>query len=366
MLSHVLQRSRLPLALSGLAALLLAGCGGGRDETPPGGNAPTAPKGSARVQLTGTGATFPYPIYSKWFSLYNQSHADVRINYQSLGSGAGVQQLKSRTVDFGASDAPLSDAEMKEMPAPVLHIPTVAGAVVLAYNLPGVSTGLKLTPEAVAGIFLGRVTKWNDAAIAQANPGVQLPGTSFLVVHRSDGSGTTHLFTSYLAAVSPEWKTRVGAGKSVNWPVGQGGRLNEGVTTAVKQTPGSIGYVELAFAHQNRMPYASVRNQAGQFVPPSVASTTAAAAGAAAALDKDIRSLIVNAPGADAYPIAGLTYILLYRSQSDAAKGKALVDFLNWAIHDGQKEADALLYAPLPPAIVQANEMALKTVTLGK
>lgn len=338
------------------AALVLAGCGKSTSGTS------TAPTKTATAAITGAGATFPYPIYSKWFDAYEKS-TGVRINYQSIGSGAGIQQLKAKTVDFGASDAPLSDEEIKSMPAPVIHIPTVAGAVVLTYNIPGLSKALKLTPDVIAGIFLGKIKSWDDAAIAAANPGAKLPKQAIFVAHRSDGSGTSYIFTNYLAAVSGEWKSTVGAGKSVKWPAGIGGKGNEGVSGIVKQTPGTIGYVELAYAAQNKLPYASVRNLAGQFVEPSVESTTAAAAGATDSLKKDIRSLIVNSPVKTAYPIAGFTYILLYKDQSNPAEAKDLAGFLQWAIHDGQSMAKPLLYAPLPSTVVSINEATLKSVT---
>ena len=319
---------------------------------------------TSNVSLTGAGATFPYPIYSKWFDTYGNS-TGVRINYQSIGSGAGIQQLKAKTVDFGASDAPLSDEEMKDMPSEVVHIPTVAGAVVLTYNIKGVSKGLRLTPEIVSGIFLGHVKTWDDPAIKKANPALKLPAQPVFVTHRSDGSGTSFIFTNYLAAVSSEWKSSVGAGKSVKWPAGIGGKGNEGVSGLVKQTPGAIGYVELAYAVQNKLPYAEVQNQAGQFIEPSIKSTTAAANGAVEAIKKDIRALIVNSPEKDAYPIAGFTYILLYKDQSNPSKAKALVDFLEWAIHDGQKMAAPLLYSPLPANVVSIDDQNLKSITVN-
>ncbi|MHB0939361.1 MAG: phosphate ABC transporter substrate-binding protein PstS [Armatimonadota bacterium] len=318
---------------------------------------------SGSVSLNGAGATFPYPLYSKWFDEYGKANPDVRINYQSIGSGGGIKQLQAGTVDLGASDAPLSDAEMKQMPAPVIHLPMVAGAVALAYNLPGVPTGLKLSPEVVAGMFLGDIKKWNDPKITALNRGVKLPATPVLVAHRSDGSGTSYIFTHYLAAVSPTWKTKVGAGKSVNWPAGIGGKGNEGVAGVLTQRPGSIGYVELAYADQNKLTVAALQNAAGQFVMPSIESTTAAAAGAEKAMEKDVRVSIVNAPGAKAYPISGFTYLLVYKEQTNATKGAALADFLAWAIHDGQQYAGPLKYAPLPAAVVALNEKVLTTLT---
>lgn len=318
---------------------------------------------TANINLNGAGATFPFPIYSKWFDEYGKANPEVRINYQSIGSGGGIKQLQAGTVDFGASDAPLSDAEVKQMPTPVIHLPMVAGAVALAYHLPGVATGLKLSPEVLAGMFLGTITKWNDPKITALNPGMKLPALPVTIAHRSDGSGTTYIFTNYLAAVSPAWKAKVGAGKSVNWPAGIGGKGNEGVAGVLTQRPGSIGYVELAYAEQNKLPVAAVRNAAGQFAMPTIDSTTAAASGAISAMKKDVRVSIVNAPGAKAYPISGFTYILLYKEQKDATKGKALVDFLQWAITDGQQYAAPLKYAPLPAAVVAINKQALATVT---
>jgi phosphate transport system substrate-binding protein len=315
----------------------------------------------AATSLTGAGATFPYPIYSKWFDAYGKS-TGARINYQSIGSGAGIQQLKARTVDFGASDAPLSNEEIKSMPGPVIHIPTVAGAVVVIYNVRGVGNGLRLTPQIVSGIFLGKIKSWDDSAIKKANPKMRLPRQGIFVAHRSDGSGTSYIFTNYLAAVSSEWKSKVGAGKSVNWPVGIGGKGNEGVAGIVKQTPGTVGYVELAYAVQNHLPYASVQNRAGQFVAPGIESTTIAASGAVPAMKKDIRALAVNSPVKGAYPISGFTYILLYRNQVNGPEGKELCRFLNWAMHDGQKMARSLLYAPLPESLVRMNTAALAGV----
>ena len=300
--------------------------------------------------LTGAGATFPYPIYSKWFSDY-AAKTGVKINYQSIGSGGGIRQLSEQTVDFGASDAPMSDAELaKAKGGPVLHIPTALGAVVIVYNLPDLGAPLKLTGDVIAAIFQGQVTKWNDARIAALNPGAKLPATDILVVHRSDGSGTSYVFTDYLASVSPAWAAKPGKGKEVQWPVGLGAKGNEGVAGQVKQTPGAIGYVELAYATQNKMNMASVKNANGEFVAPSIASVTAAAAGAAAKLPPttDYRISIVNAPGAGVYPISSFTWIIAYAKQADAAKGKKLTDFLRWALNEGQGMESSLDYAPLP------------------
>ncbi len=314
--------------------------------------------------LTGAGATFPYPIYSKWFDVYKQK-TGVEINYQSIGSGAGIQQVKAGTVDFGASDAALSNDRLREMPRKVLHFPTVAGAVVLAYNLPDLSATLKLTPDLIAGIFMGKITMWNDKAIAAVNPGVALPGAPILPVHRSDGSGTTNIFTTYLSSVSTSWKELIGANTAVSWPSGVGGKGNEGVAGLVRQTPGAIGYVELAYAKQNKFPVASVRNKSGAFVEPTLASTTAAVAASAAALEKDVRTPIANAAAADAYPIAGLTFLLVYQDMKDAGHAKALANFIAWANHDGQELAEGLDYARLPEGVVKVNDASLKLLTAG-
>ncbi len=312
--------------------------------------------------LTGAGATFPYPIYSKWFDTYHEK-TGVAINYQSIGSGAGIQQVKAGTVDFGASDAALSDVALKDMPRRVVHFPTVGGAVVLAYNLPGYGGRIHLSPEAVAAIFLGKITTWNDKRLAELNPGTALPAAPILVVHRSDGSGTTNIFTMYLCAVSNEWKNLAGFGTAVSWPTGVGGKGNDGIAGVVKQTPGAIGYVELAYAKQNKLDFALVRNKAGQYVEPTTAAVTAAMDGVAASLAKDVRTPIVNSPAPAAYPICGLTFLLVYQESRDAARGKALADFIRWAIHDGQSFAADLDYAPLPDAIVKVNEGSLKRLT---
>jgi phosphate transport system substrate-binding protein len=321
----------------------------------------TATPGSGAA-LTGAGATFPYPIYSKWFDTYREQ-TGVAINYQSIGSGAGIQQLKAGTVDFGASDAPLSDEQLSTMPRPVVHIPTVGGAVVLAYNLPQLARPLRLDSDAVAGIFLGTITKWNDPPLVKLNPGVTLPATAILPAHRSDGSGTTNIFTTWLSKVSASWKSQVGANTSVNWPAGVGSKGNDGVAGVVRQTPGAIGYVELAFARQNQLSMALLRNRAGQFVEPTLASILAAIDASAAALEKDVRTPTVDAPGQDSYPIAALTFLLVYQDQPDARKAKQLVDFIAWAIHDGQSLAAPLDYATLPPALVRVNEATLKRLT---
>ena len=318
----------------------------------------------ADVTLTGAGATFPYPIYSKWFDMYHTA-TGVKINYQSIGSGGGIQQVKVGTVDFGASDAALSNQRLKEMPREVLHFPTVAGAVVLAYNLPDVQGTINLTPETISGIYLGKITMWNDKAIAAANPGVQLPISPILPVHRSDGSGTTNIFTTYLSAVNRSWKELVGANTSVSWPVGIGGKGNEGVAGLVRQTPGSIGYVELAYAKQNNFAVAHVKNSSGKFIEPTLESTTAAAQGAASALAKDVRTPICNSSAPDAYPIAGLTFLLVYRDQKDPAKAKALAEFIRWANSEGQEVASTLDYARLPQEVVKVNQTSLMLLRVG-
>lgn len=316
---------------------------------------------SRTVSLTGAGASFPYPVYSKWIDEYRKLHPEVRINYQSIGSGGGIRQLMAGTVDFGGSDAYLSDEQLRSAPAKLLHIPTVMGAVAVTYNLPGLARPLRLTPDVLADIFLGRITRWNDRRIREANPGVSLPNRPIVVVRRSDGSGTTFIFTSYLSRVSQDWAQRVGSGTAVSWPVGVGAPQNDGVAGQVRQIPGAIGYVGLAYALQNRMAYAALRNRDGEFVLPSLESTSAAAAGAT--IPDDFRTLIVDAPGKDSYPIAAFTYILIQEAQPDAVKGKALVDFLWWAVHDGQKFAPVLHYAPLPPSVVERVEKALRQVT---
>jgi phosphate transport system substrate-binding protein len=308
------------------------------------------------VLLNAAGATFPYPIYSKWFDLYHTSHSNVQINYQSIGSGGGIRQLLDKTVDFGASDGPMNDDQLKQASVPILHFPTVLGAAVLSYNVPGVQTDLNFTPEALSGIFLGKVTKWNDPAIASANSGVKLPGDDIVLVHRSDGSGTTYIWTDYLSKVSPEWQTKVGKGTSVNWPVGLGGKGNEGVSALIQQTPGSLGYVELIYAVQNKMSYGKVKNSSGAFVKADLASVSAAAAAAAKFIPDDFRVSITNPEGKEAYPIASFTWLLIPSKFADAAKRDVVKDFLKWALTDGQQYAEALSYAKLPKEIV-AKEM---------
>ncbi len=317
---------------------------------------------AAAVALTGAGATFPYPIYSKWFDAYNQK-TGTQINYQSIGSGGGIQQVKAGTVDFGASDAPLSNAQLKDMPRRIIQFPTVAGAEALAYNLPGFSGQLKLTPEVLAAIYMGKITTWNDKRLQAINAGVDLPSAPILPVHRADGSGTTFIFTSYLSAVSSEWKELAGAATSVSWPAGIGGKGNEGVAGLVRQTPGAIGYVELAYAKQNSLPMALLRNKAGHFMEPSLEATTAAAKGALAGLAKDVRTPIVNSAAPDAYPIAGFTFLLIYQDQKDSGKAKAIADFLQWAMSDGQSMVADLDYARLPESVAKVNQANLRLLT---
>lgn len=322
-----------------------------------------APAAAAVVTVTGAGATFPYPLYSKWFYEYSNSHPGLNFNYQSIGSGGGIRQITAGTVDFGASDAPMTDEEMAKLPGPILHIPTAIGAVTVVYNLGGVGSGLKLAQDVLVDIYLGKITKWNDPRIASVNPGLKLPGTEIVVATRSDGSGTTDIFTNYLSTVSVEWRAKVGRGKSIRWPVGLGGKGNEGVAGLVKQTPGAVGYVELAYAKQNKMAMAALKNREGTFILPSIESTSAAAAGAAKTMPADFRVSLVNAPGKDSYGICGMTWLLVYKSQKDPAKGKALVSFLKWAIRDGQKIGPTLDYAPLPKPVVDMVDKALTQIT---
>lgn len=314
-----------------------------------------------QTTLNGAGATFPYPIYSKWFSEYHKLHSDVEINYQSIGSGGGIRQVTAGTVDFGASDMPMTDKQLQEAKTKVLNLPTVLGAVVPAYNIPGVSGEVKFTPEALAGIFLGKISKWNDKAITSVNPGINFPDKDIIVVHRSDGSGTSFIWTDYLSKISPEWKSQVGSDTSVKWPVGMGGKGNEGVAGFVRQLQGSIGYVELIYAIQNKIPYGSVRNSAGAFIKASLESVTAAAA-SAAKMPVDFRVSITNSPGKDAYPISSFTWLLIPAQSKDAAKGKILADFLNWMVTDGQKMTSALAYAPLPENVAAKEKEAIKQV----
>jgi phosphate transport system substrate-binding protein len=314
-----------------------------------------------QTTLNGAGATFPYPIYSKWFSEYNKLHPDIQINYQSIGSGGGIRQVLNGTVDFGASDGPMSDEQLKEAKTKILHIPTVLGADVPAYNIPGVAGEIKFTQEVLANIFLGKITSWNDPALVKANPGLNLPNQPIIVVHRSDGSGTTYIFTDYLSKISEEWKTTVGKGTSVKWPIGLGGKGNEGVAGQIRQLPGSIGYIELIYALQNNIPYGSVKNAAGNFERASLGGVTEAA-GSVKSMPADFRVSITNAPGKDAYPISSFTWLLIPVQAKDANKGKILTDFLNWMLTDGQKMTGQLSYAPLPESVVEKVKAAVKQV----
>jgi phosphate transport system substrate-binding protein len=311
--------------------------------------------------LNGAGATFPNPMYSKWFSEYGNSHNGVQINYQPIGSGGGIRQVTAGTVDFGASDMPMTDKQLSDAKFKILNIPTVLGAVVPAYNIPGVSGEVRFTPEALSGIFLGKISKWNDKALTAANPGVNFPDKDIIVVHRSDGSGTSFIWTDYLSKVSPDWKNSVGADTSVKWPVGMGAKGNEGVSGLIRQMSGSIGYVELIYAIQNNIPYGSVRNSAGTFVKASLDSVTAAAA-SAPKMPADFRVSITNAPGKDAYPISSFTWLLIPVPSKDTTKGKVLNDFLNWMVTDGQKMTEKLSYAPLPDNVVAKVKDTIKQV----
>jgi len=335
------------IAMTALAAALAAG-------------------GAAATLMNGAGATFPNPMYSKWFNDYKKLHGDVQINYQPLGSGAGVQQVTAATVDFGASDMPMTDMQIQEFQQKrgrgILHFPTVLGADVPAYNVPGVTGSLNFTPEALAGIFLGKIVKWNDAELAKANPGVKLPAADIVVIHRSDGSGTTFIWVDYLCKVSKEWESKVGRGTSVNWPVGLGEKGNDGVSGRLKQVPNSVGYVELIYAIQNKVAYGKVKNQAGDFVQADLASVTAAAAGAAQKMPEDFRVSITNAPGKGAYPISSFTWLLIPDKIDDPAKKKAITDFLAWMLKDGQGMTQALSYSPLPKEVVTREEKAIAKI----
>lgn len=312
--------------------------------------------------INAAGATFPYPIYSKWFDEYHKLHPNVQINYQSIGSGGGIRQLLDKTVDFGASDGPMTDEQLQQAGFKILHFPTVLGAAVPSYNIPGVTGELKFTPEALAGIFLGKVTKWNDPAIAGANPGVKLPADDIVVIHRSDGSGTTYIWTDYLSKVSTDWQSKVGKNTSVNWPVGLGGKGNEGVAGLLKQTPDSIGYVELIYAIQNSLPYGSVKNSSGEFIKASLAGVSSAAAGAAKSMPEDFRVSITNPPGKDAYPISSFTWLLIPAQIQDPAKKAAIKDFLGWMLTSGQQFCEPLAYAKLPKEVVAKEQKAVALI----
>ncbi len=352
-----MNRSKILIILI-LAGVLLAGC----VSKQPDGVQPTA-KAPETVTLNGAGATFPYPLISKWSSEYNKIKPNIQINYQSVGSGAGINQITAKTVDFGASDAPLTEKEYANISG-ILQIPESIGAVVVAYNLPGIQKGVKLTGDVVADIFLGKITKWNDPRIVSLNSDIQLPAKDIIVAHRSDGSGTTFVFTDYLSAVSPDWKSKAGKGKSVNWPVGLGGKGNEGVAGLLNQNPYSLGYIELAYARLQNIPYAYIKNKAGKFIEPTLETTANAAAGAVPTLpagDASWSSVsIVDATGDNSYPIGSFTYFLVYKDQTDQAKGRILAEYLWWAVHDGQKYSSELLYVPLPAEVVSLNEKTIR------
>ena len=341
--------------VAAMFVVLAIACSGGKTGTGPGGV----------ISLQGAGATFPNPLYQKWVSEYGKLHPNIRIDYQSIGSGGGIKQIQAQTVDFGASDAPMTDADLKAAPGELLHIPTVLGAVVLTYNLQGGSRPLRFSSDVIADIFLGKITKWNDKRIKADNADVNLPATDITVVHRAESSGTSFVFTDYLSKISPEWKEKVGADKSPKWPVGQGGKGNEGVTGQIKQQPNTIGYVELAYAVQNKLPVALIKNASDKFVEPTIDALTAAAAASAGTTPDDLRVSITNAAGADVYPISSYTYILIYKDQKDPVKGKALVDFLWWGIHDGETFAKDLQYAPLPQDIAKRAEAKINAITAG-
>ena len=315
----------------------------------------------AQTTLNGAGATFPYPMYSKWFSEYHKSHPEVQINYQSIGSGGGIRQVLAGTVDFGASDGPMTDEQLAQSKTKILHVPTVLGAVVPAYNIPSVTGEVKFTPQALAGIFLGKITTWNDSAITSANPGVKFPSDPIVVVHRSDGSGTTFIFTDYLSKVSPDWQSQVGKGTSVKWPVGLGGKGNEGVAGMIRQMQGAIGYIELIYAVQNSIPYGTVKNAAGDFVKADLNSVTTAAA-SVKTMPADFRVSITNPPGKGAYPISSFTWLLIPAQSKDPAKGKILNDFLNWMVDSGQKMTADLTYAPLPATVASKVKEQIKQI----
>lgn len=334
---------------------------GGEGEKGKAGSVAPIPSQAGPISLNGAGATFPYPLYSKWISEYNKQFPNIRINYQSIGSGGGIRQIIAGTVDFGATDAPMKEDESKQATGKLFHIPATIGAVVISYNIPELTEALKLTPEALTDIYLGKIKKWNDAKIAADNPGAKLPAKEISVVYRTDGSGTTAVYTDYLAVVSPEWKDRVGAGKSVKWPVGLGAKGNEGVSGQVKTTPYTIGYIERAYATQNKLPMAELKNKAGKFIAPSTAGMSAAAEGVE--MPPQLHVSLVNSPAEAAYPITGYTYLLVYAEAKDAVKGEAIAKYLWWALHDGQKFAETLDYAPLPEKVVTQVEARLKELS---
>lgn len=323
-----------------------------------------APAGAQSLQIDGAGATFPYPIYSKWFAEYGKVHPNVQINYQSIGSGGGIRQLTNQTVFFGASDGPMTEEQLKNAPGPVLHFPAVLGGVVPVYNVPGVTADLRFSGPVLADIVLGKIVKWNDPAIAKDNPGVKLPANDITFVHRADGSGTTYIFCDFLSKVSPEFKSKVGVATSVQWPTGVGGKGNEGVSALVQQTPSSIGYVELIYALQNKIAFGSVKNADGAFVKATLGSVTAAAASTEGKMPEDFRVSITNAPGKDAYPISSFTWLLFFQDPKDKERAKAMVDFMKWALADGQKYCAELGYAPLPASVVKLELAAIPKIKL--
>src|SRR5262245_46868862 len=348
------------LALTIALFVVLTGCN--ESATPSAADLNRGATSGGKVLISAAGATFPYPMYSKWFDEYRKKFPQVEINYQSIGSGGGVRQVLEGTVDFGASDMPMTDEQISQAKAKILHFPTVLGAVVPAYNIPGVTQELNFTPEALSGIFLGKIKKWNDPAITKANAGVTLPANDIVVIHRAEGSGTTFVWVDYLAKVSPEWKSKVGVNSSVNWPVGLGGKGNEGVAGAIKQTPNSVGYIELIYAIQNNMPFAKVQNSSGKFVKADLMSVTAAAAGAAKQMPEDFRVSITNAPGPDVYPISSFTWLLIPSKIADEAKKKTMKDFLQWMLTDGQNMVEALSYAKLPAEVVAMEQKAIGAI----
>lgn len=356
-------RAGLALTLVSVFALVSASCSPGETTNNATAGSSSSTAGAVRVQ--GAGASFPAPLYQKWLSEYKKANANAQIDYQSTGSGAGVKQFTEGTIDFGATDMAMTDDEIKQANREVVHIPTVLGAVVITYNLSGVQQPLRFSPDTIAKIFLGEIKRWDDAALKADNPGVTLPASEITVVHRSDGSGTTAVFTDYLSKVSPAWKEKAGMGKTVSWPVGQGGKGNEGVSGMVKQQPNTIGYVELAYAKQIGLPVAVVKNSAGTFVEPTLDNITAAAAETVASMPEDLRTSVTNAAGANAYPISAYTYVLVNKDQKDASKGKALVDFLWWGLHDGTQFAKDLGYAPLPAEVTKRAEAKLNAVVSG-
>jgi phosphate transport system substrate-binding protein len=360
--SFQIKRSLAAGAFFAIVSSLLVSCGGGGG-TAPGGDSTAAGGNSDDNTLIGAGSSFDNPLFSKQFSEYNKANG-LKVNYQSVGSGAGISQLTAKTVDFGASDAPMNGKQDSAISAPAIHIPITAGAVVLSYNLPEVKDTLKLTPEVLADIFLGKITKWNDGKIAAENKGVKLPATSIVIAHRSDGSGTSNIFTTYLSKVSDEWSTKVGKGSSVNWPAGLGGKGNEGVAGLIKNTPGTIGYIELAYAVQNQMPYAKLKNKSGNFITPSIASVTAAAN---IQIPADSKVSLTNTEAADGYPISGFSWVIIYKEQKynnrSQERATKLLKLISWMIHDGQQFSSALTYAPLSPAAVSAGDAILKSAT---